>query len=63
MSDSQPPIEGPVKDVDQPVKPGSIPRFRKLAARLFGLDKERFAKALAKDEKERAKRRALRGRG
>jgi hypothetical protein len=41
------------------VEPGSIARFKELAARLFALDRERFTKALEKDEKER---RAKRGR-
>lgn len=59
MAPSQPPPESPVKDVDQEVDPGSLGRFRNLASKLFGVDRARFRDALEKDEKERAKRRAL----
>jgi hypothetical protein len=55
----QPPPESPAKDVESEVPPGSLKRFRSLASRLFGVDRERFRDALSKDEKERAKRRAL----
>ena len=59
MEPSQPPPESPVKDVDQEVPAGSLNRFKSLASRLFGVDRYRFRDALEKDEKERAKRRAL----
>jgi hypothetical protein len=59
MAPSQPPPESPVKDADEEVPEGSISRFRNLASRLFGVDRDRFRDALEKDEKERAKRRAL----
>jgi hypothetical protein len=51
--------EGPVKDVDQKVPAGSLKRFKSLASKLFGVDRDRFQNALQEDEKERAKRRAL----
>jgi hypothetical protein len=53
------PPESPVKAVDEPVEPGSLARFKGLAARLFSLDQKTFRDAYAHDEKERAKRRAL----
>ena len=63
MERSPPPHhEGPVKDVDQKVPAGSIGRFKSLASKLFGVDRDRFRDALEKDEQERAKRRALRSR-
>jgi len=52
--------ESPAKDaVDDPVEPGSIARFKKLARRLFSVDREEFRKALERDERQR---RAKRGR-
>jgi hypothetical protein len=63
MSPSQPPLEGQDKAVDEPVEAGALGRFRNLASRLFAVDPKVFNEAKAKDEKERAKRRALRGRG
>jgi hypothetical protein len=62
MEPSQPPPESPVKDVDREVPAGSLSRFRSLASKLFGVDRDRFRDVLEKDEKERAKRRALRSR-
>lgn len=59
MAPSQLPPESPVKDVDREVAPGSIGRFRSLASKLFGVDRDRFRDAVKEDEKERAKRRAL----
>jgi hypothetical protein len=59
MERSQAPPESPVKDVDQEVPDGSMGRFKKLASYLFGVDRERFRRALEEDERERAKRRAL----
>lgn len=50
--------EGPAKAVDSEVSPGSLSRFRTLAARLFAVDPERFKKALAEDEAERRARRS-----
>lgn len=52
--------ETPAKGAaSEPVSPGSLSRFKKLARRLFAVDREEFQKALAKDE---AARRAKRGR-
>lgn len=59
MLPSPPPHESPVKAVEESVEPGSIARFRTLAARLFALDRASFGAAADADEKERAKRRAL----
>lgn len=59
MEPSPQPPESPAKAVDSVVKPGSLSRFKKLAAGLFGTDPARFREALAKDE---AERRAKRGR-
>ena len=53
------PHEGPAKAAESEVSPGSLSRFKTLAARLFAVDPERFKKALAEDE---AERRAKRGR-
>jgi len=52
--------ESPAKDAaNQEVEPGSLSRFKRLAARLFAVDREEFRDALAKDERAR---RAKRGR-
>jgi hypothetical protein len=59
MEQSPAPPESPAKDVDKDVGPGSLTRFKRLAAGLFGLDRERFRASLKQDEGERAKRRAL----
>lgn len=59
MSRLPPPPESPVKGVESAVEPGSLDRFKRLASRLFGVDKDAFGDTLAKDERERAKRRAL----
>jgi hypothetical protein len=58
MLNSQPPTESPAKAVDKEAAPGSLSRFKTLAARLFRVDPEAFAEARAKDE---AERRAKRG--
>jgi hypothetical protein len=59
MEPSPAPRESPAKAVDQKVEPGSLSRFKALAARLFATDPTRFKEALEKDE---AERRAKRGR-
>jgi hypothetical protein len=60
MEPSPAPHESPAKDAaSEPVKRGSIARFKALSARLFAVSREEFTNALAKDEKER---RAKRGR-
>lgn len=52
--------ESPAKvAANEPVKPGSMARFKELAARLFAVEPKQFREALAKDEEER---RAKRGR-
>lgn len=52
--------ESPAKAAaSDPVKPGSLSRFRSLARRLFAVEPTRFREALEKDE---AERRAKRGR-
>jgi len=59
MLPSQAPHEGPAKDVEKPVEPGSLSRSFQLAKHLFGVDRDKFSEALKKDE---AARRAKRGR-
>lgn len=59
MEPSPAPHEQPAKAGDQKVPPGSLSRFKALAARLFTVDRKEFQEALAKDE---AERRAKRGR-
>ena len=59
MEQSPAPPESPDKAAETVVEPGALGRFKRLAASLFSLDPERFKDALAKDERERAKRRAL----
>ncbi len=59
MSHSPPPHESPDRAVERPVEPGALPRFKQLAAHLFGLDQAAYRDAVEADEKERAKRRAL----
>ena len=51
--------ESPAKGAEKDVRSGSLKRFRKLASRLFGIDRDEFQEALKKDE---AERRAKRGR-
>lgn len=59
MSPSQAPPESPDKAEESPVEPGALSRFKRLASHLFGLDQGAYREAVEKDEKERAKRRAL----
>jgi len=60
MQPSPAPHESPAKAAGkETVETGSLSRFRKLATRLFGVDRVEFQKALDKDEEER---RAKRGR-
>jgi hypothetical protein len=59
MEPSPQPHESPGKAVDEKVSPGSLSRFKALAARLFAVDRKEFQAALEKDE---AERRAKRGR-
>jgi len=39
--------------------PGSLSRFKKLAQKLFAVDREKFQEALRKDEEERRAKRGL----
>ena len=57
MEPSPAPHESPGKAADK--EPGSLSRFKALAAGLFGVDRKSFRKPLGKDEGER---RAKRGR-
>lgn len=50
--------EGPAKAAESEVRPGSLSRFKTLAARLFAVDPKRFRDALAKDEQERREKRS-----
>ncbi len=59
MGLSPAPHEHSAKAVDEKAPPGSLSRFQRLAARLFGVDRTEFREALKKDE---ADRRAKRGR-
>ena len=59
MSPSPAPTERPDKAAESVVEPGSLSRFKRLASRLFGVDRDAFAGALSADKKEREKRRAL----
>jgi len=58
MQPSPAPHEGPAKVAESEVSPGSLSRFKTLAARLFAVDPERFKKALAEDEAERRAKRS-----
>lgn len=51
--------EHTAKAVDEKVPPGSLGRFKRLAKHLFAVDKAEFQTAL---EKDKAERRAKRGR-
>lgn len=56
----QQPHESPAKAAaKERVPPGSLSRFKKLARKLFAVDRDEFQETLAKDE---AERRAKRGR-
>jgi hypothetical protein len=58
MEPSPAPHESPGKDAaSERAEPGTLDRFKELAVRLFAIDRERFKKALEKDEKERRARR------
>lgn len=59
MEPSPAPHEQPDKAAESAVPPGSLSRFKTLAARLFGVDQGEFREALKRDE---AERRAKRGR-
>lgn len=59
MESSQAPHESPAKVADNEVEPGSMSRFRALAAKLFDTDPETFRDARAKDEAERRAKRGL----
>lgn len=59
MEPSPAPHERPAKaEASDPVKPGSLSRFERLAQHLFGVDRDEFKKALKEDD---AARRAKRG--
>jgi len=59
MEPSPAPREGQGKAAESEISPGSLSRFKTLAARLFAVDQGRFKTALVEDEEER---RAKRGR-
>lgn len=59
MQPSPAPHESPAKDVEKPVEPGSLSRFKRATMHLFGVDRAKFSEAVKKDE---AERRAKRGR-
>lgn len=63
MKPSPAPREGQGKGAESETSPGSLSRFKTLAARLFAVDPERFKKALAADEEERRAKRASKKRG
>lgn len=52
--------EGPAKAVESATSPGSLSRFKALAARLFAVDPAAFASARERDEEERRAKRAKR---
>jgi hypothetical protein len=58
MEPSPAPLEGPGKAAESETSPGSLSRFKTLAARLFAVDPARFKAALAKDEAERRAKRS-----
>jgi hypothetical protein len=59
MLPSQAPPERPAKVAESATEPGSLSRFKKLAAGLFRVNPEAFREARKKDEAERqAKRRS-----
>jgi hypothetical protein len=57
MEPSPAPHESPGKGADKEASRGSLSRFKTLAARLFDVNPEAFAKARAKDEEERRAKR------
>jgi hypothetical protein len=57
MEPSQAPHESPAKDADPKVEPGSLSRFKRLTAALFGIDRDAFQDARLKDEAERRAKR------
>jgi hypothetical protein len=57
MEPSPAPHESPGKAEADKVKPGSLSRFKALAAGLFGVDQEEFREERLKDEEERRARR------
>lgn len=60
MEPSPAPHESPAKGAaNESVEPGSLAKFKRLARKLFAVDREEFQKALEQDERER---RAKRGR-
>lgn len=58
MERSPAPHESPAKAADTEVSPGSMSRFKALAARLFAVEPKQFREALAKDEEERRAKRS-----
>lgn len=57
MEPSPAPRESPAKAADTEASPGSLSRFKALAARLFAVDRTEFQEALARDEEERRAKR------
>jgi hypothetical protein len=53
MEPSPAPHESPAKAADKKTEPGSLSRFKALAAKLFDVDRTAFQEALRKDEEER----------
>jgi hypothetical protein len=58
MEQSPAPHEGPAKAAESETSPGSLSRFKTLAARLFAVDPNCFKNALAEDEAERRAKRS-----
>lgn len=58
MEPSPAPHESPAKGADKEASPGSLSRFRALAASLFTVEPKQFREALAKDEEERRAKRS-----
>ena len=57
MEPSPAPREGPGKAAESEISPGSLSRFKTLAARLFAVKPKDFREALARDEEERRAKR------
>ena len=45
MEPSPAPHESPAKDVEKPIEPGSLSRFKRLTRHLFGVDRAEFQEA------------------
>lgn len=58
MEPSPAPLKGPAKAAGSETSPGSLSRFKTLAARLFAVDRKEFQEALEQDEAERRAKRS-----